>query len=69
MVLWGLGFFAKKADGGVLGARVDHIPGFFFFLNCAEALAIWSAMTFAKEIGLPKVIIESDNHRVIYQLQ
>lgn len=64
----GVGFFAKKADGGVLGAGVDRIPG-SFFLDCAETLAIWSAMTFLKEIGLPKVIIESDRHRIIYHLQ
>lgn len=64
----GVEFIARNADEGVLGAGIDRIPG-SFSVDCAEALLIQSAMTFAKEIGLFKVIFESDSHRVITQLQ
>lgn len=60
----GIGFVIRDSVGKVFGASIDRVLG-DVSVDCAEALAIRSALRFAKECMLEILILESDSKRLI----
>lgn len=64
----GVGFIVRDDQGGVIGSGVNRFQR-NFSVDCAETIAVRSAMLYARSLGPEDIIVENDSSIVIEGLR